>query len=62
MTSLGWMLVLPVGAGILLGQLADSALGADPYATIVLFAVGLAVGLGETFRTMAAALKLIRRE
>jgi F0F1-type ATP synthase assembly protein I len=56
------MIVLPVGAGLLIGQLADRALGTDPYGTIISFGIGLAVGLAETFRTMAAALKLIRRE
>jgi len=62
MTSLGWMIVLPIAAGILIGRLLDGALDTSPYATILLLGVGICVALIEGFRTMAAALKLIRRE
>ncbi len=56
------MIVLPIAGGILLGRLADSALGTHPYATIVLLAGGIGLALLEAFRTMTAALKVIRHE
>jgi F0F1-type ATP synthase assembly protein I len=56
------MIVLPIAAGILIGRLADGALGTHPYATILLLSLGIGFGLIEAFRTMVAALKLIRHE
>jgi len=54
--------VLPIVAGILVGRLADSVLGTQPYATILLFGLGIGFGLMEAIRTMAAALEMIRHE
>ena len=56
------MIVLPIAAGILLGRLADSALGTHPYATILLLGAGIAIAVIEAFRTMTGALKAIRHE
>jgi F0F1-type ATP synthase assembly protein I len=62
LTSLGWMIVLPIAAGILFGRLADGALGTHPYATILLLCAGIGVALLEGFRTMTEAMKVIRHE
>jgi F0F1-type ATP synthase assembly protein I len=59
---LGWLIVLPIAAGTLVGRLIDTSLGTEPYATILLLGVGIAVALLEAQRTMSQALKVIRRE
>jgi F0F1-type ATP synthase assembly protein I len=56
------MIVLPIAAGILLGRLVDGSLGTEPYVTILLLSAGIGVALLEGFRTMAKALKAIRRD
>src|SRR4249920_1988718 len=41
LTSLGWMIVLPIAAGILAGRLIDGFLGTQPYATFLLLSGGI---------------------
>jgi F0F1-type ATP synthase assembly protein I len=62
LTSLGWMIVLPIAAGILLGSVLDTALDTRPYLTVLLLGAGIGIALLEAFRTMRGALKVIRRE
>ncbi len=62
LTSLGWMIVLPIAGGILLGRVADGVLGTHPYATIALLGCGIGLALLEAVRTMTMALKTIRHE
>jgi F0F1-type ATP synthase assembly protein I len=61
-TSLGWMIVLPIAAGILIGRVLDGALDTSPYITIVLLALGICVAALETYRAMSGAMKVIRRD
>jgi hypothetical protein len=56
------MIVLPIAAGILIGRLVDSALGIYPVGTVLLLCTGIGISLIEAFRTMARALKAIRKE
>jgi F0F1-type ATP synthase assembly protein I len=56
------MIVLPIAGGIIAGRLLDSALGTQPYITFLLLGGGIGVALIEGYRTMARALKVIRRE
>ena len=60
LTSLGWIIVLPIAAGILVGRLLDRLFGTQPYATIILLVAGVCLALIESYRTLAGALKVIR--
>jgi hypothetical protein len=62
LTSLGWMIALPIASGILLGRVLDDALGTQPYATVLLLSAGIGIALFEAIRAMAGALKAIRHE
>jgi F0F1-type ATP synthase assembly protein I len=55
------MMALPIAAGVLLGRLADDALGTNPYGTLLLIAAGIGVALIEAYRAASQALKVIRR-
>jgi F0F1-type ATP synthase assembly protein I len=62
LTSLGWMIVLPIAAGVLAGRLVDGVLGTDPFGTVLLLTAGICLALIEAYRTMARALSSIRHE
>lgn len=56
------MIVLPIAAGVLAGRVVDSALGTDPFATILLLSGGTFLALTEAYRAMTRALRSIRHE
>jgi hypothetical protein len=61
LTSLGWVIALPICGGILIGRVVDNALDSGPYATLAFLGGGIALSFYEAYRTMAAALRGMRR-
>ena len=57
LTSLGWMMALPIAGGILLGRWADHQFHTGSAWTLGLLGVGLAIACLETFLGMRAALR-----
>lgn len=62
LTSLGWMIVLPIAGGVILGRVIDNALGTQPYVTMILFSLGALVAIFQAANVLSRAMKLIRRE
>ncbi len=54
---MGWMIALPIGAGVLLGRLLDNALGTQPYGTISLLGLGIGIAGVEGWLAASRALK-----
>lgn len=55
LTSLGWILALPVAAGVLLGAWLDRRLGTTPTLTLALLGAGIAVAAVEAYLVVAEA-------
>lgn len=55
LTSLGWILALPVAAGVLLGAWVDGQLGTAPTFTLALLATGIVVAAVEAYLVVAEA-------
>jgi predicted F0F1-ATPase subunit len=56
LTSLGWLMVLPIALGLLLGRMVDNRLGSGYFWTLVLLLMGLLIAALEAYRAMRAAL------
>lgn len=57
LTSLGWLMALPIAMGVLLGRLLDDRLGSGYVWTLALFGVGLLLAAVEVFLAMRSALR-----
>jgi len=57
LTSLGWMMALPIAGGILLGRWADQHFGTGSGWTLGLLCLGLVIACLEVFLGMRAALR-----
>jgi len=55
LTSLGWILVLPVAGGVLLGAWLDRQLGTTPTLTLGLLGAGIAIAAVEAYLVVAEA-------
>lgn len=53
LTSIGWILALPVAAGVLAGAWLDRRLGTAPALTLSLLGVGVAVAAVEAYLVVA---------
>lgn len=58
LTSVGWMMALPIAAGVLLGHTLDRRLGTGTFWTMALLGAGLVLGAWEGF---SAARRILRR-
>jgi predicted F0F1-ATPase subunit len=57
LTSLGWLLALPIAAGVLLGRYLDSRLESGHFWTQVLLGAGVAVACVEGYLVARMALR-----
>lgn len=62
LTSLGWMIALPIAAGVLLGRFIDDRLGSGTFWTLALLGAGVAVACLELFMAASSALSRNRHE
>jgi ATP synthase protein I len=56
LTSLGWMIALPIAAGVLLGRFIDDRLGSGTFWTLALLGAGVAIACLELFMAASSAL------
>jgi hypothetical protein len=49
LTTIGWLLAIPIAAGVLVGHYLDLWLGSGGRWTLALLGVGLVVGVAEAF-------------
>ena len=61
LTSLGWMMALPIAGGILLGRWADEHFATGSAWTLGLLCLGLLIACLEVFLGMRAALRKDKR-
>jgi len=57
LTSLGWMMAVPIGGGVLLGRLIDDRLHTGSIWTLALLGAGLGLAALEAYLAMRAALR-----
>lgn len=57
LTSVGWLMALPIAAGVLLGWWLDDRLGAGYAWTLAFFGVGLLLAAVEVYLAMRRALR-----
>jgi ATP synthase protein I len=62
LTSLGWMIALPIAAGVLLGRFIDERLVLGTFWTLALLGAGVAIGCMELFMAASSALSKSRHE
>ena len=55
LTSLGWVLTLPVAAGVLLGAWLDRQLGTAPTMTLSLLGAGIGIAAVQAYLIVAEA-------
>jgi putative F0F1-ATPase subunit (Ca2+/Mg2+ transporter) len=58
LTSLGWLMALPIGLSVLVGHYLDARLGSGSFWTLALLGVGIALAALEAF---LAARRMLRR-
>ena len=56
LTSLGWMIALPIAAGVLLGRFIDDRLGSGTFWTLALLGAGVVIASLELFMAASSAL------
>lgn len=56
LTSLGWLIALPIAIGVLLGRFVDDRLGSGSYWTLILLGAGIGVAVIEVALAVRAAL------
>jgi hypothetical protein len=56
LTSLGWLMALPIALSVLVGRYMDTRLGSGYGWTLALFGVGLMLAVLELYLAMRAAL------
>jgi predicted F0F1-ATPase subunit len=56
LTSLGWLMALPIAMGVLLGRMVDDRLGSGYSWTLTLFGVGVMLAAVEVYLAMRRAL------
>jgi Putative F0F1-ATPase subunit Ca2+/Mg2+ transporter len=61
LTSLGWMIALPIAGGILAGRFLDQRLGSGGFWTLALLAAGIGIAAMEMYLVVQAALRRTRR-
>ena len=49
LTSLGWLIALPIGGGVLLGQYLDECFGSEHVWTLTLLGLGIGFALLEVY-------------
>jgi ATP synthase protein I len=57
LTSLGWLIVLPILAGVLVGHLVDQWLGSGFVWTLTLLLAGIGIAGLELYRALTAGLR-----
>jgi hypothetical protein len=57
LTSLGWLMALPIAISVLVGRYVDKRLGSGYGWTLTLFGVGLMLAALEVYVAMRAALQ-----
>jgi ATP synthase protein I len=58
LTSVGWMMALPIAAGVLVGHALDRRLGTGTFWTLALLGAGLVLG---AWQGVSAARRILRR-
>jgi hypothetical protein len=58
LTSLGWLIALPIGLGVLVGHYLDARLGSGSFWTLALLGAGIALAALEAF---LAGRRMLRR-
>jgi Putative F0F1-ATPase subunit Ca2+/Mg2+ transporter len=56
LTSLGWLMALPIAMGVLLGRMVDDRCGSGYVWTLTLFSVGVVLAAVEVYLAMCRAL------
>ena len=56
LTSLGWMIALPIAAGVLLGRFIDDRFGSGTFWTLALLGAGVGIACLELFMAASSAL------
>jgi predicted F0F1-ATPase subunit len=56
LTSLGWMIALPIAAGVLLGRFIDEQLGSGTFWTLTLLGAGVGIAALELFLAASTTL------
>jgi ATP synthase protein I len=57
LTSLGWMIALPIAAGVLIGRFVDDRLASGSYWTLALLGAGVAIAGLELYLAMKVGLQ-----
>jgi undecaprenyl pyrophosphate phosphatase UppP len=57
LTSLGWLMALPIAAGILTGRFLDNRLHSGNFWTLALLGVGISVAAVEAYLAIKRALQ-----
>jgi hypothetical protein len=57
LTSLGWLLALPIAAGVLIGRFLDDRLGAGSFWTLALLGAGIGIAGLELYLAMEGGLR-----
>ena len=62
LTSLGWMMALPIAVAVIVGWLVDRHLGTAPAWTLTLLGAGIGIAVIQAFSTMRDALRRRRHD
>jgi ATP synthase protein I len=57
LTSLGWLMALPIAAGVLLGRFLDNRLATGNFWTLALLGVGISIAGIEAYLAIRRALQ-----
>jgi predicted F0F1-ATPase subunit len=57
LTSLGWVMAIPIAGGVLLGRYLDGRLGTGSTWTLLLLMLGMAIAALEAYLAMRVALR-----
>lgn len=57
LTSLGWLMALPIAAGVLLGRFLDNRLGTGDFWTLALLGAGISIAGVEAYLAIRRALQ-----
>ncbi len=62
LTSLGWMIALPIGLGVVAGRVLDEHLGSGTFWTLALLGAGVTIAALELVAAVQSALEQMRHD